>query len=52
MKIVLVGAVQFSEKALTRLIAIKANVVGVCTLEKSSFNISVDFDLEISQKST
>jgi len=38
MKIVLVGAVQFSEKALTRLIAIKTNVVGVCTLEKSSFN--------------
>lgn len=32
------GAVEFSRLALERLIAIEANVVGVCTLETSSFN--------------
>ena len=38
MRIVFIGAVQFSEKALAKLTNIKANVVGVCTLEKSLFN--------------
>ena len=38
MRIVFIGAVQFSEKALAKLIDIKADVVGVCTLEKSPFN--------------
>lgn len=38
MKIVFIGAVQFSEEILSKLIEIKADVVGVCTLESSSFN--------------
>ena len=38
MKIVFVGAVQFSQKALVKLIDIKVDIVGVCTLERSSFN--------------
>jgi methionyl-tRNA formyltransferase len=38
MRIVFIGAVQFSEKALAKLTNIKADVVGVCTLEKSPFN--------------
>lgn len=38
MRIIFIGAVQFSEKAVTKLIDINANVVGICTLEKSSFN--------------
>jgi len=38
MRIVFIGAVQFSEKVLSKLIEIKAEVVGVCTLESSSFN--------------
>ena len=38
MKIVFIGAVEFSEKALLKLIAMKTNVVGVCTLDKSPFN--------------
>jgi len=38
MKIVFIGAVTFSEKTLEKLIALKANIAGVCTLKKSSFN--------------
>ena len=38
MKIVFIGAVKFSERALKKLIDIEAEVVGVCTLEYSSFN--------------
>ena len=38
MRIVFIGAVQFSEKALAKLIKMKADVAGVCTLEKSPFN--------------
>tara|TARA_Y100001934_G_scaffold213102_1_gene252313 strand:- start:109 stop:519 length:411 start_codon:yes stop_codon:yes gene_type:complete len=38
MKIVFIGAVKFSEKALQKLINMRAQVVGVCTLEASSFN--------------
>ena len=38
MRIVFIGAVQFSEKVLFKLIEMKAEVIGVCTLESSSFN--------------
>lgn len=38
MKIVFIGTVEFSKKALQRLIEINAQVVGVCTKEKSNFN--------------
>ena len=38
MRIVFIGAVQFSEKVLSKLIEIKAEVVGVCTLKSLSFN--------------
>ena len=38
MRIVFIGTVAFSQKALEKLIAIGAEVVGVCTLEQSSFN--------------
>jgi methionyl-tRNA formyltransferase len=38
MRIVFIGAVQFSEKALAKLIDMKASVTGVCTLEQSPFN--------------
>ena len=44
MKIVFIGAVTFSEKILEKLIVLKADIVGVCTLEKSSFNAD-HFDL-------
>ncbi|OYY94502.1 MAG: formyl transferase [Hydrogenophilales bacterium 28-61-23] len=38
MKILFIGAVEFSAKALQKLIELHANVVGVCTLEASVFN--------------
>ena len=38
MRIVLIGAIQFSEKVLFHLIEMKAEVIGVCTLESSTFN--------------
>ncbi|PHO11966.1 methionyl-tRNA formyltransferase [Malaciobacter marinus] len=38
MKIVFIGTVEFSRKALQKLINIDAEVVGVCTKEKSTFN--------------
>jgi methionyl-tRNA formyltransferase len=44
MRILFVGAVEFSAHALRELIAIQAKVVGVCTLTKSTFNAD-HFDL-------
>jgi len=38
MRIVFIGTVEFSLKALEKLIELDANIVGVCTKEKSSFN--------------
>ncbi|AII13911.1 formyltransferase domain-containing protein [Campylobacter iguaniorum] len=38
MKIVFIGAVQFSKSALEKLVDIGANIVGVCTKENSKFN--------------
>lgn len=38
MRIIFIGTVEFSRRALERLIAINAQVVGVCTLEKAAFN--------------
>lgn len=38
MKILFIGTVQFSYKALEKLIELKAEIVGVCTKDKSSFN--------------
>ena len=38
MKIVFIGTVEFSKKALQKLIDIDVEVVGVCTKEKSTFN--------------
>ena len=38
MRIVYIGTVEFSRKALEKLINLKADVVGVLTKEKSSFN--------------
>jgi len=38
MRIVFIGTVEFSRLALERLVAIGAEVVGVCTLQGSSFN--------------
>lgn len=38
MRIVFIGAVEFSLRALERLVTLNAKVVGVCTLEKPNFN--------------
>lgn len=38
MRILFIGTVQFSKKALQKLIELNAKVVGVCTKEKSDFN--------------
>lgn len=38
MKIVFIGTVEFSKKTLEKLISLHANIVGVCTQEKSNFN--------------
>ena len=38
MRIVLIGSVDFSLKALSQLILLNADVVGVCTLKESKFN--------------
>lgn len=38
MRIVFIGAVEFSRRALQLLVALRSNVVGVCTLEHSAFN--------------
>lgn len=38
MRIVFIGTVEFSKHALYRLLAMKAEIVGVCTLQESKFN--------------
>jgi methionyl-tRNA formyltransferase len=38
MRIVFIGAVEFSRRALEELIAMQAGIVGVCTLKESNFN--------------
>lgn len=38
MRIVFIGTVEFSQRALERLLASKAEIVGVCTLQESKFN--------------
>ncbi|WP_059434046.1 formyltransferase family protein [Campylobacter hyointestinalis] len=38
MRIIFIGAVQFSKSALEKLVEIGANIVGVCTKENSKFN--------------
>ncbi|MDB6059944.1 MAG: Methionyl-tRNA formyltransferase [Verrucomicrobiaceae bacterium] len=38
MRIVFIGAVEFSQRALQRLLTMQANVVGVCTLQQSEFH--------------
>ena len=38
MRILFIGAVEFSACALRELIAMRADVVGVCTVSESSFN--------------
>ena len=38
MKIIFIGTVKFSKHALLKLISLKANIVGVCTLKKSNYN--------------
>lgn len=38
MKILFIGTVEFSYKALEKLIELKAEIIGVCTKEKSNFN--------------
>jgi methionyl-tRNA formyltransferase len=38
MRIVFVGAVEFSLRALERLVELEAEIVGVCTLQESKFN--------------
>lgn len=44
MKILFIGAVQFSARALRELLSLGADVVGVCTLKESKFNAD-HFDL-------
>ena len=38
MKIVFIGSVEFSKRVLQKLIELNADVVGVCTKEKTQFN--------------
>ena len=38
MRIIFIGAVEFSLSALKHLLAIEAEIVGVCTIERSNFN--------------
>jgi len=38
MRIVFIGTVEFSRRALERLLAMNAEIVGVCTLQESKFN--------------
>lgn len=44
MRIVFIGTVEFSKHALYRLLAMNADIVGVCTLQESKFNAD-HFDL-------
>jgi methionyl-tRNA formyltransferase len=45
MKIILIGAVDFSKSVFEKLISLNAKIVGVCTLKKSKFN-SDHYDLK------
>jgi methionyl-tRNA formyltransferase len=38
MKIAFIGSIEFSQRALKLLIEMKLDIVGVCTLERSTFN--------------
>ena len=38
MRIVFIGTVEFSLRALERLVALNAEIVGVCTIQASKFN--------------
>ena len=38
MRIVFIGSVLFSQKALLKLLELKANIVGIITKEKSTYN--------------
>ena len=38
MKILFIGSVEFSLRALEKIVEIGGNVVGVCTLKESSYN--------------
>jgi len=38
MRIVFIGTVEFSLRTLERLVALNAEIVGVCTLQESKFN--------------
>ena len=40
MKIAFIGSIDFSQRALELLIEMKLDIVGVCTLERSTFNAS------------
>ena len=42
MKILFIGTVEFSYRALKKLVELNADIVGVCTKDKSNFNS--DFD--------
>ncbi len=50
MKIVFIGCVSFSEKALLKLLELHANVVGIVTKEKSTYNSDFSDLSEIAQK--
>jgi methionyl-tRNA formyltransferase len=50
MRIVFIGCVSFSEKALLKLLELDANVVGVVTKEKSTYNSDFSDLSEIAQK--
>lgn len=50
MKIVFIGCVSFSEKALSKLLELHANVVGIVTKEKSTYNSDFSDLSEIAQK--
>jgi len=50
MKIVFIGCVSFSEKALLKLLELHANVVGIFTKEKSTYNSDFSDLSEIAQK--
>jgi methionyl-tRNA formyltransferase len=50
MKIVFIGCVSFSEKALLKLLELHANIVGIVTKEKSTYNSDFSDLSEIAQK--
>jgi methionyl-tRNA formyltransferase len=50
MKIIFIGCVSFSEKALLKLLELHANVVGIVTKEKSTYNSDFSDLSEIAEK--